>query len=123
MNLTPGTAAADLPPPVFVVQFQVDPAHEDAWNDWYTNVHLAEVMALSRGIRRATRYRQVGGTGTLPYLAAYEFDSADDMRQFLGSQPLAAASAEFDASPLAGISTRINHAYLPFVTTTRKDQP
>ena len=55
---------------------------EAAYNDWYDNVHLHEVLALE-GFAGATRYRlgdtQAGAGGDPPwcYLSIYELDTDD----------------------------------------------
>lgn len=53
---------------------------EEAYNDWYQNTHLRELVALP-GIRSARRYRRahslVAGD-SYPYMAIYEIE-ADDL--------------------------------------------
>jgi hypothetical protein len=100
--------------PMFIVQLVVDADVEDRWNEWYNAVHLPEVMAASRGILSATRYRQTGGTGTYTYCAVYEFEDDLAMKEFMESDRLAAMSAQYNLD-WAGKSSRINHFYVPFV--------
>ncbi len=57
------------------------PEHDDAFNDWYDNTHLADVLAVP-GFVAAARYRVSGAQvpGVEPphrYLALYEVDSDD----------------------------------------------
>jgi hypothetical protein len=47
------------------------PEHEAAWNDWYDNVHLPELLSVP-GFVTAVRFRQLGAEGH--YLAMYEID-------------------------------------------------
>ena len=47
------------------------PEHESAWNDWYDNVHLPELLSVP-GFVSAVRFRQLGADGH--YLAMYEID-------------------------------------------------
>jgi hypothetical protein len=47
------------------------PEHEAAWNDWYDNVHLPELLSVP-GFVSAVRFRQLGAEGH--YLAMYEID-------------------------------------------------
>jgi hypothetical protein len=52
------------------------PDKEDAYNDWYDNVHLKDVCSVP-GVVGARRYKvadtQTAG-GLPPYVAIYEFD-------------------------------------------------
>ena len=78
-----------MPKGIMVVQSApCDPAREDEYNDWYSRVHLPEVLAIP-GFTGARRY-QVPPTGE--YLAIYEID-ADD---------LAGPAAELRARSAAG---------------------
>lgn len=59
------------------------PEHDAEFNDWYTNVHLDDVVAVD-GFARAKRYSlsDVRPVGTYPasgyrYLAIYEVDTDD----------------------------------------------
>jgi len=63
-----------------------DPAHEDTYNEWYSDTHLADVLAVA-GFQAARRYslseaRPMVGTDASPfrYLAIYEIES-DDLEQ------------------------------------------
>lgn len=53
---------------------------EEAYNDWYQNTHLGELVALP-GIRSARRYRRARNLvegESYPYMAIYEIE-ADDL--------------------------------------------
>jgi hypothetical protein len=63
-----------------------DPTHDAAFNDWYTETHLADVLAVA-GFQAARRYtlsdaRPMVGPDASPfgYLAIYEVES-DDLEQ------------------------------------------
>jgi hypothetical protein len=63
-----------------------DPAQEAAFNEWYTETHLDDVLAVA-GFHAARRYnlsgvRPMAGTEASPfgYLAVYEIES-DDLAQ------------------------------------------
>jgi antibiotic biosynthesis monooxygenase (ABM) superfamily enzyme len=73
-----------LPQHVFVVDAEIDPSVEAAWNRWYTEVHLPEIAACP-GFRQSARY-VAERDGKRHYLAIYEVDG-----------PEALASAEFNA--------------------------
>ncbi|MCZ4314389.1 hypothetical protein O4H66_13335 [Comamonadaceae bacterium G21597-S1] len=61
------------------------PGREDAFNDWYTHVHIPDVLTID-GIVAATRYRLVAQRGGDPaiagfsYLTIYEIET-DDLRR------------------------------------------
>jgi hypothetical protein len=50
------------------------PDHEAAWNDWYDNVHVPELLSVP-GFVSAVRFRQLGTEGQ--YLAMYEIEHPD----------------------------------------------
>lgn len=60
----------------------VDPNCENEYNDWYDNVHVAEVCEIP-GFVSARRYRRdeetvvPSGGVAYPYVAVYEIDSDD----------------------------------------------
>ncbi len=63
-----------------------DPTRDAAFNAWYTDTHLADVLAVA-GFQAARRYalsdvRPMTGTAASPfgYLAVYEIES-DDLQQ------------------------------------------
>lgn len=60
------------PPGALFAFTDVDPDHEDEFNQWYNTQHLKERLAVS-GFRSARRYVSLGG-GT-KYMAFYETDS------------------------------------------------
>lgn len=77
------------------------PGREAEYNDWYQNVHLADIVALP-GFQSAQRFQlsrnmMVGGDAYM-YMAIYEIDT-DDLDQSLNA--LVAAS-ERGAIPLSG---------------------
>lgn len=59
---------------IFLIYTDVDPQHEDEFNDWYNTEHLPELLAVP-GILAAARYEAVKGGPK--YLAAYEIESTD----------------------------------------------
>lgn len=56
----------------------VDAEHEAAYNDWYTTMHIPDVLAVP-GYVRATRYRSFDGEREIAqrYLALYELEVTD----------------------------------------------
>src|ERR1700737_2067478 len=62
----------------FVVFSNPVDGREDEYNDWYDNVHLADVLAVD-GVVSAQRFKYGDITGPAPYqyLAVYEWDVDD----------------------------------------------
>ncbi len=59
---------------VMVLQIEIDPEHEAAFNEWYEKEHLPEVCALP-GIVAGRRFKIVDKPGG--YLTIYELESAE----------------------------------------------
>jgi hypothetical protein len=73
-----------LPRHLLVVEVSVEPAVEDAWNRWYNEVHVPEIVACP-GFRSAARYVSESAEGR-HYIAVYDIEG-----------PQALESAEFTA--------------------------
>lgn len=59
-----------------------DPSREKEFNEWYTNIHLAD-MFENPAIVRATRYMNTDpNAGPGKYLAVYEVESEDIDKTF-----------------------------------------
>jgi len=56
-------------PYLHIVRVDVDPAHEDAFNRWYDNVHIPDLLACP-GWLSARRFMALGGGPK--YAAVYE---------------------------------------------------
>lgn len=60
---------------LYVVRSELRPdADEEAWNRWYSEVDVPEMLALN-GIRSATRFRELENPKS--YLTAYEIESPE----------------------------------------------
>ena len=61
-----------------VLSGPVAPEREDTYNDWYTDVHLPDVLAVP-GYVRAARYKAFPGERSFDqeYMALYELDVED----------------------------------------------
>lgn len=80
---------SDMPKCVLVVTAEIDPAHEEAWNKWYDEVHLPDALAcpgVIRGMRylcardaSVTDHGETGRDDARVYVALYEFDSPEAM--------------------------------------------
>ena len=88
--------------PLSIVSADVDPAHEDEWDRWYTDSHLAGVLNVP-GYARGARFRRLDhpaladfNTGP-KYLALYECDSEEILPTLVpGDRIHPEASAELD---------------------------
>jgi len=76
---------ADQTQAVLVVRTDIEPEHEDAFNQWYNDIHLPEIVGVP-GIRSGRRYRMLEGDEAFPgdgvpaYLAIYELDDPSAVR-------------------------------------------
>jgi hypothetical protein len=72
----------DRPSCLLVVRANVAPEQEEAFNRWYTDVHLPDIVGVP-GVRSGRRYRLVEDVEGFPgadvpaYLAVYELDAAE----------------------------------------------
>ena len=80
---------------------------DDAYNDWYNNTHLKDVLSIP-GIEKAQRFRTVDGNG-LPgqmtehsYLATYEI-LTDDLAGVLAELLRRSNTPEMHISPAIDI--------------------
>lgn len=107
---------------LFVVETQPVAGQEDAYNDWYTNRHLADVVALP-GFVSAQRFALVPHPNTRPadpafrYLALYDIETDDLAEPF----DALAAAVRTDRMPISDAldgprSTRVYQAISPKLT-------
>jgi hypothetical protein len=80
---------------LFVVRATLAKDREVAFNQWYNNEHLPQVLQYNGDIC-GRRYRKVVGEDQYEYIAMYEFASEEVLRQFLQSDALKALRAEYD---------------------------
>ncbi len=61
------------------------PEIEEEWNRWYNETHAPMLFAFPK-MKKATRYKRIGGDETLPrYLAVYEFEDEKDVDEYMKS--------------------------------------
>ncbi len=63
---------------LLIVDVTVDPVVEDAWNDWYDNKHLPEILGCP-GFVSGARYRSSGDNGTR-YVTVYELSGPEALK-------------------------------------------
>jgi 3-hydroxymyristoyl/3-hydroxydecanoyl-(acyl carrier protein) dehydratase len=88
---------------------------EEAFNEWYQNTHLQELIALP-GVKRAQRFKQVHkmmGADSNPYLAVYDIE-CDDPMAFLGALGEAAAAGRVTAGDTMDMSTTYTSLFTEF---------
>ena len=65
-----------MPKGVMIVQSRpVSADREDEYNEWYSGVHIPEILAIP-GFTGARRYKVIGGDGPV-YVAVYDIDADD----------------------------------------------
>ena len=96
---------------ILLVMSDATPGEDDAYNTWYDDVHLADVLNVP-GIVAARRFAAVpsvhGELPPAPYLAIYEID-ADDLDEV--QRALSVAAKGMDISPALDRSTTVTYTY------------
>ncbi len=80
---------------LFVVRATIRKDREAAYNKWYNEEHLPQVLRYN-GAVSGRRYRHSCGEGKYEYMAVYEFASEAVLQQFLQSDALKDLRAEYD---------------------------
>lgn len=81
---------------IFTVRATIDAEKEDAFNDWYNNKHVPEVLQFNGAIS-ARRYKRIMGDEKYQYVAVYEFASQEVFEKFMASDNLKALKADYNA--------------------------
>ena len=96
---------------ILLVMSDATPGDDDAYNAWYDEVHLADVLSVP-GFVAARRFVAVPSVhGELPasrYLAIYEID-ADDLDAV--QRALGAAAKGMDISPTIDRGSAVTYTY------------
>jgi antibiotic biosynthesis monooxygenase (ABM) superfamily enzyme len=80
---------------LFVVRATIAKDREAAFNKWYNEEHVPQVLQYNGAIS-GRRYRKVMGEDQYEYMAMYEFASDEVLRKFLQSDALKTLRAEYD---------------------------
>ena len=64
---------------IMVVMMEVDPEHEEEFNRWYNEEHLAERLEIP-GYISARRFKLEEGEGVLKYLCIWELEDASPLQ-------------------------------------------
>jgi antibiotic biosynthesis monooxygenase (ABM) superfamily enzyme len=95
---------------IFVVRAGIAKDREAAFNTWYNEEHVPQVLQYN-GAVSARRYKQVLGDDKLEYMAVYEFASEEVFRRFLASDHLKTLIKEYDVH-FGGVSERARSGYV-----------
>jgi len=95
---------------IFIVRASIAKDKEAAFNAWYNEEHVPQVLQYN-GAVSARRYKQIVGDDKLEYMAVYEFASEEVLRRFMASDHLKTLIQEYDAH-FGGDSERARSAYV-----------
>jgi hypothetical protein len=103
---------------ILLVMSDATPGDDDAYNAWYDDIHLADVLSVP-GLVAARRFVALPSVhGELPaarYLAIYEID-ADDLDAV--QRALSVAAKGMDIPPTLDRSTTVTYTYRLITETT-----
>ena len=87
---------------MFVPSGPSSPDREAEYNEWYSKVHIPEVLQID-GITGARRYKRLkAAPGEAPYVAIYDLE-ADDLGGIEGALGEAAMSGQMNMSDVLGM--------------------
>lgn len=94
---------------LFVVKATIRRDQEEAFNRWYNEEHVPQVLQW-KGVVSARRYRAILGEETYQYMAMYELVNEENFRALMDSEHMKALRAEYDTH-FGGVSERARFAY------------
>ena len=95
---------------LFVVRATITAEREAAFNKWYNEEHVPQVLRYN-GAVSGRRYRKVVGEDRYQYMALYEFASEAVLQQFLESDALKELRAEYDQH-FGAVSERVGQGWV-----------
>ena len=95
---------------LFVVRATITKDREAAFNKWYNEEHLPQVLRYNGAIS-GRRYRKHSGEDKYDYMAVYEFASEEVLQRFLRSDALKELRAEYDKN-FGNVSERIGQSWV-----------
>ena len=95
---------------LFVVRATITKDREAAFNKWYNEEHLPQVLCYN-GAVSGRRYRKVAGEDKYEYMAVYEFASEAVLQEFLKSDALKDLRAAYDKH-FGAVSERIGQGWV-----------
>src|SRR5437899_6406424 len=94
---------------LFVVKATIRKDREDAFNRWYNEEHVPQVLQF-KGLVSARRYKALEGEDRYQYMAVYELQDEATYRRFIVSEHMKALRADYDAK-FGAASERARFAY------------
>jgi antibiotic biosynthesis monooxygenase (ABM) superfamily enzyme len=95
---------------IFVVRATITKDREAAFNKWYNEEHVPQVLQFN-GAVSARRYKKIMGEDRFQYMAVYEFASEAAFKRFQDSDHLKALITEYNAK-FGEVSDRERSAYV-----------
>ncbi|MFN3746165.1 MAG: DUF4286 family protein [Hyphomicrobiaceae bacterium] len=80
---------------LFMVRATITKEQEAAFNKWYDEEHVPQVLRYN-GAVSGRRYKRIMGEDKYDYMALYEFKNEETFRQFQESGHLRELRAEYD---------------------------
>lgn len=80
---------------VFMVRATITKEQEAAFNKWYDEEHVPQVLRYN-GAVSGRRYKRIMGEDKYDYMALYEFKSEETFKEFQASGHLRELKAEYD---------------------------
>ena len=94
---------------LFVVKATIAKDREEAFNRWYNEEHVPQVLQW-KGVVSARRYRAILGEDRYQYMAVYELVNEANFRALMASDHMKALRAEYDTH-FGDASERARFAY------------
>ena len=98
-----------MPTMLFVVKATITKDREEAFNRWYNEEHVPQVLRFP-GTVSARRYRALMGEDKYQDMAVYELQDEATLRRFIDSEHMKQLRADYDAS-FGDVSERARFAY------------
>jgi uncharacterized protein DUF4286 len=85
-----------MPTVLFVVKATITKEREAAFNRWYNEEHVPQVLQFP-GVVSARRYRAILGEDRYQYMAVYEVQDEGTFQRLMDSDHMKTLRAEYDA--------------------------
>lgn len=96
--------------PILIVQMDMAEEKEDEFNEWYGKKHIPEILRV-KGFVSGKRYRAVKGSPK--YLAVYEFENADVIKDAMKDEEFVKAGKDFQDNYQKHASNLAFMTYIP----------
>lgn len=98
-----------MPTVMFVVKATITADKDAAFNRWYNEEHVPQVLQFP-GLVSARRYKRIDGDEKWQYMAVYEVKDEATYRKLMDSEHMKTLRAEYDAH-FGDTSDRARFAY------------